>query len=50
MMNNPNTATDLVPEMVKAANSAHMYKVTEGLYDVKFIAIRPKTAEIYILK
>jgi hypothetical protein len=32
--------------MVKAANLAHMYQVTVGLYGVKFIAKRPKTAEI----
>ena len=37
-------------QLVKAANSAHMYQVTVRLYGDAFIAIRPKTAEIYILK
>ena len=36
-------------KVVIAANSAHMYQETVGLYGVKFIAIRWKTAEIYIL-
>ena len=42
--------TPLVPKVGKAANLAHMYQVTVGLYGVKFIAIRQKTAEICILK
>ena len=52
MATNTHTATDLVLEMVKAANSAYIshHVVTIGLHNVKLIAIRPKMAELYIFK
>ena len=33
-------------EVIKAANLAHIYQVTVGLYGDQYIEISPKTAEI----
>ena len=38
----------MVSELIKAASSAHTYRVTVGLYGAAFIAIRPKMAEMYM--
>ena len=46
----PNTHTpkDFVPELGKAANSAHMYQVTVGVYGVKFIERMLDSRDIHL--